>query len=390
MSTLKKQKLSSSLLDFSFDILQHIFKLADPESLKAMRLVCPELRCLVEAEIRARVYDGENYPLKICLSLLLRKHFILQRPGLSPRNSAKFSSDGNKIVTAGYNDVCVWSAKTGDLLSRLEGHKRDVIFAEFTPDDTHIISATSTDLRMWDAASGQCTISIPARSPLMNFQQCLGAKIFPGHKTDDLMIMFWCYSVSQNRTSFHVFEKENWRHFVVECCYINGPPVHSVQINSDGTKFAVILETKILVLKTEQFIRQHAIDLSSKPLSCHFSSDGSKITTLSSDGSLSSFDLVTGACIWSSVLQSVPKLGLGISPTSFKFGNFSPDGTKLVTGHYGKLRINACLWSVETGKFLTDYKGHKCTTSDANFSRDGSKIVTSSWDSTVRVWNVTQ
>ena len=58
-------------------------------------------------------------------------------------NSAEFSPDGKRIVTAsGDNTARIWDAETGKLLHTLTGHEDRVNSAEFSPDGKRIVTAS--------------------------------------------------------------------------------------------------------------------------------------------------------------------------------------------------------------------------------------------------------
>ncbi|KIJ43474.1 hypothetical protein M422DRAFT_80868, partial [Sphaerobolus stellatus SS14] len=65
---------------------------------------------------------------------------------------------------------------------------------------------------------------------------------------------------------------------------------------------------------------------------------------------------------------------------------FSPDGTKIVSGSYDKtVRL---LWDACTGQSLGQpLEGHQNLATSVGFSPDGTKIVSSSLDKTVEIWN---
>uniref|UniRef100_UPI0026338A38 protein kinase domain-containing protein n=1 Tax=uncultured Gimesia sp. TaxID=1678688 RepID=UPI0026338A38 len=65
--------------------------------------------------------------------------------------------------------------------------------------------------------------------------------------------------------------------------------------------------------------------------------------------------------------------------------SFSKDGTRLLTSSYDK---TARLWELETGKQLRRFWGHNWWVWDANFSTDERRIVTASQDGTAVIWSV--
>ena len=64
---------------------------------------------------------------------------------------------------------------------------------------------------------------------------------------------------------------------------------------------------------------------------------------------------------------------------------FSPDGTNIVSAS-GDQTVR--VWSVATGECVQTLEGHSGYVSSAQFSPDGTNIVSASGDKTVRVWSV--
>ena len=64
---------------------------------------------------------------------------------------------------------------------------------------------------------------------------------------------------------------------------------------------------------------------------------------------------------------------------------FSKDGSRLLTSSYDK---TARLWDLKTGKQLRQFWGHNWWVWDANFSTDERRIVTASQDGTAVIWSV--
>lgn len=65
--------------------------------------------------------------------------------------------------------------------------------------------------------------------------------------------------------------------------------------------------------------------------------------------------------------------------------SFSKDGTRLLSSSYDK---TARLWELQTGKQLQRFWGHNWWVWDANFSTDERRIVTASQDGTAIIWSV--
>jgi WD40 repeat protein len=65
---------------------------------------------------------------------------------------------------------------------------------------------------------------------------------------------------------------------------------------------------------------------------------------------------------------------------------FSPDGTRIITTSYDR---TARIWDAATGEEIAILRGHEHSVGKAAFSRDGSRIVTASIDQTARVWDAT-
>jgi len=70
--------------------------------------------------------------------------------------------------------------------------------------------------------------------------------------------------------------------------------------------------------------------------------------------------------------------------TAANFIDFSPDGSRIATGSFDQ---TARIWDVETGEQLHVLTGHTGVISSAVFSPDGRHLVTSGTDNTLRVWD---
>jgi WD40 repeat protein len=66
--------------------------------------------------------------------------------------------------------------------------------------------------------------------------------------------------------------------------------------------------------------------------------------------------------------------------------DFSADGSRVVSGSYdGMVRI----WNATTGEMEAKLEGHTSDVTSVAFSQDGCQVVSGSHDRTVRIWNTT-
>jgi WD40 repeat protein len=65
--------------------------------------------------------------------------------------------------------------------------------------------------------------------------------------------------------------------------------------------------------------------------------------------------------------------------------SFSPDGKRIVSGSFDR---TVKVWDAQTGEELLTLKGHSGNVRSVSFSPDGKRIVSGSSDETVKVWDI--
>ena len=63
---------------------------------------------------------------------------------------------------------------------------------------------------------------------------------------------------------------------------------------------------------------------------------------------------------------------------------YSPDGTKIISGSYDK---TIKIWNTNTGQCLKTLEGHLYFVNSVAYSPDGTKIISGSGDGTIKIWN---
>ena len=280
--------------------------------------------------------------------------------------SASFSPDGRWIVTVGNDGVArLWDAD-GAFLKVLEGHTDWVSLASFSPDGTRIATASGDGTaRLWDvegnliAALGDHTDTVwsanfsPDGTRIVTASADGTARLWDGEGNFLTVLEGHTYSV------------------------------RSATFSPDGTRIATTGcddrdDGGLCTLQTARLWDSGGNLLSlfgghtDWIYSASFSPDGTRIVTASDDGTARLWD---GEGNFLTLLQA--------HTDGVRSASFSPDGMRIVTASNDG---TARLWDVE-GNLIAALEGHKDRVYSATFSPDGARIVTASADGTARLWD---
>ncbi|MDD5322792.1 MAG: WD40 repeat domain-containing protein [Methylococcales bacterium] len=287
--------------------------------------------------------------------------------------SAQFSPDGTRVLTASDDkNARLWDAKTGKTLGMAMTHQAYFMSADiqFSPDGTRVVT-TSNDktARLWDAKSG---------NPLGDAMTHKGTIRSVQFNSDGTRLL----TASDDHTA-RLWDANTGKALGEPMTHQNG--VWSAQFSPDGTRVMTCSDyngVRLWDAKTGQLLRISMTD-QSRVSSAQFSPDGTKVVTASRDGSARLWDAKTGK-----PLGDVMKHHADVYDTSgwrilFLSAQFSPDGTRVLTTFYEK---GVGLWDAKTGKPLGDAMMHLRNVF-AQFSPDGSRVVTASDDKSARLWD---
>jgi WD40 repeat protein len=295
-------------------------------------------------------------------------------------NACAFSPDGETIVSAsgyglsaGHNTLKLWDAETGACRATVEGHTGPVNACAFSPDGATIVSGSADKtLKLWGARTGVCRATligwgwIDARAFSTNGQTAASGssgkmRRVPTPCPDP--VQHWPgtpgdrgRTVSDLDFGFvQEWEEEQKRDALLEK---QGRWVYA-RDNSPDVERATL--------------ERHAGDVTA----CAFSPDGRKVVTGSWDDTLKLWDAETGRCE-----ATLEGCGGGVWACAF-----SPDGQSFVSAcgdHTLKLR------DAETGSCKAILEGHRAPVRACAFSSGGDTmvdIVSGSDDKTLKFWN---
>jgi WD40 repeat protein len=299
--------------------------------------------------------------------------------------TAEFSSDGRYVATASRDDTArVWDTFTGGQLEKLEGHTSWIHTAKFAPDCLHVVTASSDKTaRVWDAASGEQLVKLEGHT-----DQVWTARFSPDGKrivtaSSDLTARVWDAISGRQLAKLQGHSDSVWdagfspdgERIVTASAKYDWP--------SDKTARVWDSVTGRLLAK----MRGHKKSI----YTAMFSPDGQRILTASGDGTARLWDAASG--------RELIRLKGHSGPLSM--AAFSPDGRRVVTANASEIHDivpstvpwlasdNAArVWDAATGEQLVELRGHKEAVNTAMFSPDGQRIVTASRDSTAAIFKI--
>lgn len=281
---------------------------------------------------------------------------VKARIGKGNISDIKYSPDGEKLAAGSSIGIWLYDANTGDVLSLLAGHTKDVTSIAFSPDGKTLVSASYDDtVRLWDVHTGKQKAAISANATHIAFSP--DGKTFAGAGYDvdlwDVQTLKLKAKLMGHRSSrVSVAYSPDGKTIVSEAG-------RTVQLWDAHTG-----ERKISFTAHEHWVSPMVFSPDSKMLA----SGGSK------DKLVCLWDAQTGENIETFIGHTE-----GVSSVAF-----SPDGKTIASGSYDE---TVRLWDLETGKHETTLTGHSASVYGITFSPDGNTLMSGSGDGTFRAWN---
>jgi len=330
---------------------------------------------------------------------------------------AAFSADGRRIVTASDDATArVWDGLTGAPIAVLKGHGGVVLDASFSPEGT-LVATTSTDrtARIWRTESGEQVRVLSGHTDFVNsgtfspdgkrlvtaswdgtgrIWDVATGDVTPLHGRHGGRVWYAEFSPDGKRvvTASEDRTAAIWRSDTGESLALlkgHSDWVTGAAFSPDGTLIVTSSDDKTARLWDGRtgaplgVLRGHERMVNW----VSFSPDGRQVATASDDNTALVWNVETGAAI--AVLSAYPRNDPDddLAPPPKKhvnFAEFSPDGGRIVTASFDNA---ARVWDARTGKILRVLSGHTDTVWTARFSPDGARVVTSSDDHSARVFD---
>jgi len=281
-----------------------------------------------------------------------------------PINSALFSSDGRRVVTASGYMARIWDAFTGEHLGKTKPHEHEVRSALFSSDGRRVLTASGDAARIWDPATGD------QLGKTMRHQGPVNSALFSSDGRRVLTASGDIACIWDVATGKSLGEPMKHDDFVISAVF-----------SSDGSR--VVTHSVDRVDRFWDAATGQRLDIlikyNGEVASADFSRDGRRIVTASNNHTSNNhnarvWDTATGKSL-SAPMQHEGRVDSVV---------FSNDGRRVLTVSLDK---TVRIWDAASGKQLGDTLKHNDYVRSAVFSSDGRRVLTASGDTTVLVWD---
>jgi WD40 repeat protein len=284
----------------------------------------------------------------------------------SPVNSAVFSRDASKALTAGEDGTArVWDVSSGRLLRELDGGHRSVNNAAFSPDGSMVVTATQNgEARLWDTATGRGLGVLAGHSGPVNTAAFSpnGAAVVTATKGGVATI----WDVRTQQPLVPALKDGGVASVEGAAFSPDGKSVVTASETGNATIWDAATGTSVATL--------HSPDQFGGLDGAAFSNNGTRLVTAGADGT---------ARIWNVGTRS-QLVKLSVAQGAVISAAFSHGDSEVVTADQNG---TAAIWDANSGRQLTVLSGHEGPVRTAAFSGDDRQAITASADGTARIWD---
>jgi WD40 repeat protein/serine/threonine protein kinase len=281
---------------------------------------------------------------------------------------AEFSPDGNRVVTGAEDGTArVWDVGTGQPVGEVMEHESAVTAARFSLDGQRVVTVTREGkVQLWDPGTGK-----PEGRSITH-----GGGVLDAHFTDDgQQLVTVAHDHTARAWDPHTGEEQPG-------AVIHGRPVGAFQFSPDGRRWVEITPShaaRVWDLAAGEPVCEPFRDAGNLLLAA-FGADGQSILTTSS----SSF-----AHLWKPATTPAWPSALPVPPPDYAMNldwlqpHFSPDGQRVLRSSADH---TVRIWDANTGTELLRLK-HETNVQWCEFSADGRKAIKRTSEGDLRVWD---
>lgn len=317
------------------------------------------------------------------------------------------SANESKIVTSSFDyTLRIWDVNSGRELKVLCGHTNPVIACAFSPDGQKIVSASrDKTLIIWDAMTGNRLVQLFGHTQEVNSCEFFGDGKSVVSASNDGLIKIWDINTGAELKTLAGHSRG-----IISC-----------KLSPHGNKILSSSWDRTMKLwdanTGEEIVTLvgHTDSISK----CKFSSDGNRIISCSRDKTIKlwrtdidvnleqhnnwrTFDKIINVSkdgskfiaqyqkkiklydtVHSNELAELSTLKDPIN-TGKNIFSLSLDGSRVVSNSFN---FSMKVWDIRNGQEITTLEGHEDNIMDCTFSPDGTKIISASEDNTVRIWD---
>ena len=322
-----------------------------------------------------------------------------------PSSAVAFSPDGSLLATSNYEakTVTIWDTLTGRSLLTSSGHTAGINDVAFSPDGTQIATASEdTTAKLWDVVTGKELVTFSGHTDIVSSVVFSpdGTQVVTG--SWDNSVRIWDTVTGREVLTFSEFidpveatfspderylatnsgnDAQVWNLETGELLFRligHTSLVERVVFSTDGTRLATVsLDGTAKVWDAATGVELLTLaGHESSVFSAAFSPDGTHLATTSDDGTARVWDISSaGSREWLTIAQPGEEVHKVV---------YSQDGTRLASANSDG---TAKVFDAKQGTVLLALSGHRARVYTIVFSPDGSRLATSSEDNTAKIWD---
>lgn len=279
-------------------------------------------------------------------------------------NGVAFSPDGSRLASASFDKtVKLWDVRSGQSITSMTGHDREIYGIDISSDGANLISAGRDGLiRFWDLRERKLLSSFRGhRGTISDVAFRPGLSEFASASADG-SIKVWN---SESTTGMKSLEGHQGR--VNAVCYSN-----------DGKLLASASDDRTVRIWNADSAKEitSLVSHQAPVTSVAFFSEGRQLVSGDDDGAIKLWDVESGQVVRTFKPQFSRLSCLAVSP----------DGKVLVAASNGAIQI----WEIESGNGLGTLTGHTEAVTGLTFNSHGTRLASSSYDRSVKLWDVSK